>query len=214
MSLINDALRRASQSEKNRPQPVSTASGMEPVPATQGSRVTAILILVVVVVLLLAGWFFWQWWNIQLRNDTSKSVIIAPVPTVSPPEAPPVASPPAPDSKPVVAAPANPAPVAVTAPAVAVAPPPVVVATPSVVPAPTVAPVKTPPAAAPLPIVWPAELKVGAIFFSTTNPRVLISGNLYGLGDEIHGMVLKKIEKDRVTVEWNGHTKEVLMEGQ
>ena len=57
-------------------------------------------------------------------------------------------------------------------------------------------------------------MKLNAIFFSKTNPRVLINGNLYGTGDEIQGVVLKKIEKDKVTAEWNGHSKVLMMEGE
>ena len=61
---------------------------------------------------------------------------------------------------------------------------------------------------------WPVELKLSAIFFSKTNPRVLINGNLYGTGDEIQGVVLDKIERDQVTVEWNGHRKVLMLGGQ
>ena len=55
MSLINDALRRASQNEKNRQQPLApTATGMEAVPKAQGSPVNMILGIAVVVA------FFWS----------------------------------------------------------------------------------------------------------------------------------------------------------
>jgi hypothetical protein len=223
MSLINDALRRASQSERNRPRRASTAMGMEPAPAARSSLLSVLLAAAGLVSLLLAGWLFWQLWN--ARNNPGRAVVAA---NIAPPVSPHVIPPPvvAPKPAPVTpAAPANPAPAPVVVSAPLVVAPPVavtpVVATPVAAPpvlAPPVAPPTAPPAAAPSlardnPIAWPVEMKLSAIFFSKTNPRVLINGNLYGTGDEIQGVVLKKIEKDKVTVEWNGHSKVLMMEG-
>ncbi len=219
MSLINDALRRASQSERNRPRRASTAMGMEPAPAARGSRLSVLLAAAVLVALLLAGWFFWQLWN--ARNNTGSTVLAA---NIAPPVTPHVIPPPAvaPKSAPVApAAPANPAPAPVVVSEPPVAAPPVAappVAAPPVVALPVAAP--TPPPVEPLSvardnqIVWPVQMTLSAIFFSKTNPRVLINGNLYGVGDEIQGIVLKKIEKDEVTVEWNGHSKVLMLGGQ
>ena len=213
MSLINDALRRASQSERNLPRRASTAMGMEPAPAARSSRLSVLLAAAGLVALLLAGWSFWRLWN--ARNNPGSIVVVA---SIAPPVSPHVIPPPvvAPKSAPIApAAPANPAP----APVVVSAPPaaaPTVVAPPVVVPpvaSPTTPPAGPPGAARDNPIAWPVEMKLSAIFFSKTNPRVLINGNLYGVGDEIQGVVLKKIEKDKVTAEWNGHSK-VLMLGE
>ena len=214
MSLINDALRRASQSERNRPRRASTAMGMEPAPAARSSLLSVLLAAAGLVSLLLAGWLFWQLRN--ARNDPGSAVMAA---NIAPPVSPRVIPPPvmAPKPAPVTpAAPANPAP----APVVVSAPPaaaPTVVAPPVVVPpvaSPTTPPAGPPSAASGNPIAWPVEMKLTAIFFSKTNPRVLINGNLYGTGDEIQGVVLDKIEKDQVTVEWNGHRKVLMLGGQ
>jgi hypothetical protein len=42
---------------------------------------------------------------------------------------------------------------------------------------------------------------------------VIINGNLYRAGDNIQGVVLKNIEKNKVTMEWNGHSKTLMMDG-
>ena len=240
MSLINDALRRASQSERNRPRRPSTPTGMEPAPAAKSSRLSVLLAAAGLVALLLAGWFFWQLWN--ARNNPRSTVAMA---NTAPPATPHVIPPPVAAPKPLgvpplggssrvipppvvmpkptptaPAAPANPA----SAPVVVSAPPAVVppVAAPPVAAIPVAPPAAlptAPPAAAPSvakdsQIAWPVEMKLSAIFFSKTNPRVLINGNLYGAGDEIQGVVLKKIEKDEVTVEWSGHSKVLMIYGQ
>jgi hypothetical protein len=226
MSLINDALRRASQSERNRPRRASTPMGMEPAPAARSSPLSVLLAAGGLAALLLAGWAFWQLRN--ARNNPGGTVVAA---SIAPPVSPHVIPPPvaAPKPAPVTpAAPVNPAPASVVVSATPVAAPPVA-ATPAVVPpvaatpvvAPPVAapPVVAPPAAPPVvardnPIAWPVDMTLSAIFFSKTNPRVLINGNLYGTGDEIQGVVLKKIEKNEVTVEWNGHSKVLMLGGQ
>jgi hypothetical protein len=213
MSLINDALRRASQSEKDRPRRAATSSGMEPVPTASNPRLSLFLAAVVVVALLLAGWFFWQWW--VMRNNVGRTVVAA---NVAPPPKPQVMTQP-----PVVPKPA-PAPVVQAAP-MKPAPVPVVAAAPPVVAPPVAPPVAAPVAAVPvtapdgLPSAsdyhqspWPVDLKLNAIFFSQANPRVLLNGNIYGPGDQIQGVVVKKIEKDKVTLEWNGHSRELMME--
>jgi hypothetical protein len=212
MSLINDALRRASQSEKNRPHRPSTPMGMEPVPAARSWRLSAFLAAAGLVALLLACWFFWQWWTV--RNDLGSTHVAS---NFAPPVAPHVVVPP------VVSAPAPVTPVAPVAPASLVAPaapanpapaPVVVVPVVSAVAQSVAPPVATPKAVIDNPIVWPVNLRLSAIFFSRTNPRVLINGNIYGIGDDIQGVILKSIANNKVTLEWNGHTKELMMEGQ
>jgi hypothetical protein len=193
MSLINDALRRASQTEKNRPRRAATSTGMEPTPVVQSSRLSMILAVAVVVALLLAGWFFWQWWNARIHSGGAVVVdnIAPPVtPRVIPPPVAPIA-------------PAQPAPAPVV----------VVPATPVVAP-PVVTPAQLPNVANFNPSPWPVDLKLGGIFYSKTNPQALINGNIYGTGDDIQGVVLKKIERDKVTVEWNGRSRVLIMGGQ
>ena len=171
MSLINDALRRASQTEKNRPPRTATGPGMEPTPESRSSRLNLILAAVALVVLLLAGWFFWQWWH--ARNSADDTIVATAVaPAVTPRVVPPPAPKPAPVAAPV--APAKPAPAPV-----AVVPPTPVVAQP------VTAPSALPNVANFTPTPWPVDLKLGGIFYSKTNARVLINGNIYVTGVDI-----------------------------
>jgi hypothetical protein len=193
MSLINDALRRASQSERNRPLGASTRVAMEPAPAARSSGLSVLLVVAILVALGVAGWLFWQLWNGH-GNPGSTVVVANPAPPLT--QAPVVA----PKTAPITpAAPANPAPV------------PVVVAAPPVAALPVAAP---PSVTQDTQVVWPVDLTLSAVFFSKTNPRVLINGNLYGVGDTVQGVLLTKIEKDEVTVEWNGHSKVLMLGGQ
>jgi hypothetical protein len=181
MSLINDALKRASQSDRNRPSQAALPRPMQPVDTARASRFLWVLPVIVAVALVLAGWFFWKWWEA---------------------------------SHPAVAA--DPAPVPVANAVVAATPPP---ATP--VPPPP-APVAAPPAKAPEPIptapiaepAWPMELTLKGIFYNKTSPRALINGKTVGPGESIGGVLVARIETDRVVVEWNGRSKELLLEGR
>jgi hypothetical protein len=205
MSLINDALKRASQTQKDRPHQASTPIGMEAVPVSNKSPVTGILLAVVVIALGLAGWFFHEWW--VMRNHAVHGPVVANVATPAPVQ-PSFVPAPAPAPKPV---PAPVVPVVVAAkPAPAPAPAPVLTAPPLAQPIPAAPPVAVNESLA----VWPTDIKVSAIFFSRTNPRVMISGNIYGVGDDIEGMTVKRIGKDKVVLELNGHTKEYFLEGQ
>jgi hypothetical protein len=50
------------------------------------------------------------------------------------------------------------------------------------------------------------------IFFGKTNARAIINGQTVGIGSQIHGISVTKIENDRVTVEWHGKVKELMVE--
>ena len=186
MSRINDALKRASQSDRNRSRPAETKASARPVAGGRGSSVSLALVAGVVLALGLAGWFFWQWWNTSRPPGQARG---EPVAAAAPKVAP------APIAREAVL---TPAPVAPGRAAVS-----------SSAPAPASAPM-TPGKAAQAP--WPADLKVMGIFFSKTNPRALINGTTVGVGDQIDGIRVIKIEDDRVSVEWNGRVKQLLME--
>jgi hypothetical protein len=79
---------------------------------------------------------------------------------------------------------------------------------------PPVAPPVTPAVVAAPPVAWPVDLTVTAIFYSAANPRAMINGNLYSVGDNIQGVTVKKIDRDQITFEWNGQTKTSMVEGQ
>jgi hypothetical protein len=183
MSLINDALKRASQSDRNRPIQAGLPRPMQPVAARPGNGNSWLLAAIIVAVLgfALAGWFLWKW-----RNPTNPTVAVAPIQpaqtiATTPP---PVATAPAPivrESPPPPATPVAAAPVIPT--------PPVPVAKPN----------------------WPIELTVKAIFYSKIHPRALVNGTTVEPGDKIDGVLVTGIDPDRVLVEWNGETRELVM---
>jgi hypothetical protein len=181
MSLINDALKRASQSDKDRPGQAPPPRPIEPVVGGQDRRLSWILAAFVAIALLMAGWFFLKWMG------TGRSAVVA---TTAPA--------PAGD---VVAAPAPPPP----PPVVAQSPPP---------PAKPAEPILAAPVAPVVEAPWPAPLTLQGIFYNKTAPRALISGKTVGLGDTVNGVRVAGIESDRVVVEWNGQTKELVLEGQ
>jgi hypothetical protein len=117
MSMINDALKRASQSDKNRPAQAALPQPMQHVSGERETRFSWILAAIVVAVLGigLAGWVFWKWWEGNQPAVVAASV--QPVPTVVAAPPPPPPSPlPTPLTPAVVVAPAAPAAVPVAAP--------------------------------------------------------------------------------------------------
>jgi hypothetical protein len=56
------------------------------------------------------------------------------------------------------------------------------------------------------------NLKLKGIIYNETSPQVLINGSTLSLGDEIEGARIIKIERKRVTVKWNGESRELLLE--
>jgi hypothetical protein len=185
MSLINDALKRASQSDKKRSAPTALPRLMQPAAAPQrtGSSLLVAGIVVVALVLAVAGWIFW-------RGFGTAHTVVA-VPRVQPAQAV-VAAPPPVAVKPAVAVPQS-----QSAPA----------------PAPA-AVVAAPPAESPAPDPWPTNLTVNAIFYSKSNPRALVNGKTVATGDTIDGVLVTGIMSDRVFVDYKGQSKVILMGGQ
>lgn len=243
MSLINDALRRASKASKDRPPEAPTGSGMEPVPPSKNSRSNAMLGVLTLIVLLLAGWFFWQWWTMRQKAKNSSAanskIVQSTVNKTAPTND---AAAPKPTGTITFVPEKKPAPVAATTTAQPVTPS--VPATESTATTTTTAPpaaTETTPASTslsataqpqivtPVPpsnktaaapvyvdehIALPVDLTVSAIMFNKTDPHALINGQLYGVGDMIQGGVaIKAIERNRVVFEWNGHIK-ILMVGE
>jgi hypothetical protein len=182
MSLINDALKRASKSDQNRPPepPPPPDVFIEPVPDKPHQSLVPLLVAGIVVALGLAGWIFWQWWDVE--NSAPER----------------------PTALPVAIEPSNPTPTnAQTAPLPSAPTPPPQAAIPTAAPLPP--PVQAEPA-------WPTDLKLMGIFFGKTNARVIINGRTLGVGDQIDGIRVTKIETDRVSVEWHGKVKELMVE--
>ena len=181
MSLINDALKRASQSDRNRPRQTGTHASMEPVAAGRERSSSLLLGIAVVLALGLAGWFFGQWWRVShppAPANAQPAPAVAPIPAPSPVVRQAVPPPAAIPAKPPMAAP-KPAP----------APPP-----------------------KPVVAAWPADVKLMGIFYNKTNPQALMNGKTVSVGDEIDGIRVTKIDHDRVTLEWNGQVKVLVIE--
>jgi hypothetical protein len=197
MSLINDALKRARESDKNRPSVPPPMRPLQPVEGASGGQLAWILPLIVAIVLALSGWFFWKW------HQASHHVVVAkPAPALS--------------AKATVAP--APARAVVSAPARDPAPAPPPVASPRVVPRP--APVAAPPAQPPpepalaapeVQAPWPTPLTLQAIIYSKTHPMALINGKSVGPGDTVAGVVVAKIERASVTLQWKGQSKEFFL---
>jgi hypothetical protein len=194
MSLLNDALKRASQSDRSRARPAQPPQPrvfVQPAVVRRGQTLAMVLVAGSVLALGLAVWFFWQ---LLSTNHSPSPAHFESVAELAPKPAPP----------PVIHT-EVPLPSAVTV------SPPQVAAQPA---APTPEPAPAPEPAKPVEQAWPAELKLSGIFFRQTNPLALINGKTVGVGDEIKGIRITKIESDRVTVEWNGKAKELLVKGR
>jgi ribosome-associated protein YbcJ (S4-like RNA binding protein) len=88
MSLINDALKRASQSDRNRPRPTETHVAMRPAAERRNGALSLWLGTGIVLALGLAGLFFWQWWNVSHAPVPAKvetAAAVAPKPAPAPP---------------------------------------------------------------------------------------------------------------------------------
>jgi len=221
MSLINDALKRASQSHREQPREANLESPMQPVPSRPSSKVPLIAGLSLVVIVGLAGFFFWQWW--QTKNPaTTVAAVTKSVPESKPTPATKIAPPPNPTPIPVVAK--TPETKSVTPPAPVPAPVPVVVPTTvsspaPVVPVAAVTPTATAsaiisPAPAPAPLPPFPTIKLKAIFYRAKNPMALLNSRTLGIGEEIEGALVTKIESQKVTLEWKGQTKELWLDSQ
>jgi hypothetical protein len=53
------------------------------------------------------------------------------------------------------------------------------------------------------------EPKLQAILYSSSHHSVLLDGKSCEEGESVHGMHVLKIAPDKVTVEWQGQTKEL-----
>ncbi len=184
MSLINDALRKASKTDRERAHQAEIPGGMKPVAEWPKRSFSPWLVTGVVLALVFAGWLFSRWWSASeppLAAAPEPVADMAPVPE-PPPEPLVLEALPTPDTA---------------------APTQVVTATPVPAPAPPAKPAEE---------AWPAELKLMGIFFSKTNPRALINGRTVGVGDDFNGIRVTKIESNQVTVEWKGRVKTLMME--
>jgi hypothetical protein len=68
----------------------------------------------------------------------------------------------------------------------------------------------TPP---PTPPPFP-ELKLQSIFYNRNNPKAAINGQIHGQNEKIGDVRIVIITPDKVTVEWNGQTKDLILQAQ
>jgi hypothetical protein len=188
MSLINDALQRASQSEKNRPRVSSPPGAIPPAPPPRRSLLPALTGAAVIVLLAAAGWLIHFSFAACHRTASAPSVA-ADKPAV--PALPPGAE-----------APPAPVPATGSAPAVLSAPP--------AASNPPVAPLTPAPAAAVLP-PFP-DLKLQGILYSHKNPKIIINGETRGENEPIGDVFIVRIFPAKVTVQWDGQTKDLYLE--
>ena len=200
MSLINDALKRASGT-KPRPPGSDGAAPLQPVQeSSRGPGALPLVLCLVGIGALLVSGAFWlkshgtatqvatgkqsSAPSISAEQPAPKPLIVAELPRVqaaapvaAPAETPAIAS----TSKPVEVNAAVPVPVPAT-------PPPA-----NIIPAETPAPRPKPP-----------ELKLQAIYYRMRGPTVLINGKTLKVGDMIDGAKLVSIERSYVEVEVQG----------
>jgi len=182
MSQINDALKRASQTDRLREgaAPGAPAPPMPPFAApARSSGKWRFLVGALVPVLICAAFFL----LLRAFRPNRQAPTIAPI-AVSPQPSPAPAPPP-----------------------VEISPPPAIIAS-----APPPQPALPRPAAAPSqpspppPPAFP-PLKLQAIFYSKASPRALINGQTAAVGDAIAGAQIEEISPAKVTVAWRGQTK-------
>jgi hypothetical protein len=216
MSLINDALKRASQGQAQRPAapaaPPHTAEAppmkvVEKEPYS-GTPVLLIAIIGVVVLLLVCagfGLFLLQSKQPVATNKNAVPAASVPVAVATPAAATkaevPVAQKPIEAPKTVTVPPASPPVVGVASTVTApVATPESAIAEPNVTTnaIPTVAPTPAPPAVPTFP-----SIKLQGIFYKKSNPTAMLNGKTVGVGGKVDGVTVTQIEASSVTLKWN-----------
>jgi cytoskeletal protein RodZ len=222
MSLINDALRRARQTQQQSP----PASRQPLVPVEPKPRGISRMLPLAVGVLFAAACFFF---GLSLARRTPPPVAVAPLPPPKQSDKPvPVAPAPLPEpnvapatkpaskprlsvttANPVVVAPLPPKTVASAAPTAPAAP---------AAPAKVAAPAATPPAVPKPPVTPPPppppDPKLQGIFFDPTRSWAIVSGKTVYAGDRVGDFRVKEISKNTVTLEKADKTLKVLEMGR
>ena len=226
MSLINDALKRAGEQQQQ--QQSRPAAGPELRPATtaaKSSMLVPVLIGGLVLTVSGAGWLFWKSSqgspNVP-KSTESANAVVSTGSGVKPENAAAVGKTAAPVRN-AAAPPSVPfkshttetgqGTVIQQTPA-AVSPTVSKVETAVSVPVESIAsarPAPEPPQAAPAAIAAPQfpELKLQGIAFNPSHPTVMISGKTLSVGQKVAGVRVTKIEREAVTVEWNGESRQL-----
>lgn len=195
MSLINDALRRAKQTGEKPIQKSSEGTPMEPVQSPQNSpsQLTSARFIIVLAIVLMAGvFFFWK----STKNKVSTNIdsgepaktFSTPANSITPVPAPVVTSlvePPKKSTNELANSVATERTDNISEAITAVAAP----ASPS-----------------------PPQLKLQGIFYRLNNSTALVNGKTVGVGQMISGVRVLKIDRQSITLEWNGQTNVLTME--
>ena len=57
------------------------------------------------------------------------------------------------------------------------------------------------------------ELKLQGIFYNRNNPKAAINGQIRAQNEQIGDVLILAITQDKVTVQWNGQTKDLILPG-
>jgi hypothetical protein len=229
MSLINDALKRAKESQQQQPPAAPPGPPLRPVERPQGRGGNLWLTVAFAVVLAAAAILLWQWVQ-QGRKPASEIAANATTPPSTPALAKPTLPPPSPKPIETAAAPA-PAPTIASKPAPVAPQPTELVPTPPLAgaepkpspPALSAQPAPTPaaatvaatnavggvaPTAAPSATEAPPKrvLKLQGIFYHPTRPSAIINGKSVFVGDRAGEFRVIAIERESVTLGGGGTT--------
>jgi hypothetical protein len=223
MSLINDALKRASRAPGAAPRALNNIAlrPVETPDAAGSSLVRKTVPALLVIVVIMAAWFLWHYFQgggdpVQARTPaTAPDRPTAAAPTQTSPEsfvAPTAVA--AQEPLPATTAPALPESAATTkmappaeVPEPAPAPP---AAKPAVTTAAPPPPRADPPAPAPTPTSEPRPfpaLKLVGLSYHPTRGSALINGKFVFVGDRVEGARVTQISRDGVTLEFEGQTR-------
>ncbi len=200
MSLINDALKRATQTPPPAVPPAGADPSLRPVEYHRPSTLPLVLVpLLLLAIFSLAAWLFYEGWKQSRRaksanadlpvaarhfpaNSTEPSQSAKQTKAEKPPRTEPLL-------------PGGPRPSQM-----ATAPAPTETAPPATNPPAPVAPAPPPKPTFPV-------LKLQGIFYRPSNPSAVINSKTVYRGDKIERAKVVNIEADSVTVEWEGQTK-------
>jgi hypothetical protein len=203
MSLINDALKRAKESQQNNPPPPAPALRFQPAePVPEKSLLPAILTTVALLAGVgLAAFLIWQSFQEHgaLRQAASASLPSLPAATAPSPTPPAPAAQPAPETRPTPIAPNVSLQTSVA---------------PATSPAPTPAPAAIQPAPATNTLVAvseaappkPAPPKLQGIIYRADRPSAIINGKIVLVGDRVGEARVVAIDRESVTLAGGGET--------
>ena len=219
MSLINDALRRASQQKPASAPPSHDGIPLQPVDYRGSPSPWRPFVFLPVLIILcgLSGWFFWSASRTTPKGAAPKDAVAIQAPAELPPATQRgerlMASAPAKNTQVAIQVNTN---LVVRTNVIVQAPSPALVAVPSAPPVPTgtVTEIVTTEKIKPVPVdtqppgsfaSFP-KLKLQGIYFRRTNPSVLINGRTLFVGDRVDGARVVTVDRQTVMMEFSGQT--------